>query len=262
MNNIHSTTIIHPSAQIGDNVTIGPYCIIGENVIINDNNNISNHVVIEKDTTLGTGNKIHSNAVLGGDPQDLGYKGEQSFLEIGNNNLIREFVTLNRGSREGNKTIIGNNNMFMAYSHVGHDCIVHNNVICTNAVGISGHCIIEDKAIIGGIAGLHQFVRVGKMAMVGGLSKVNIDVPPFTLCDGHPLKVRAINTIGLRRNGVSKEAITALSDAVRLVFHARLSRRSAINLVKEQLYHYDEVKYFISFIEAVREGNSGRQEQS
>lgn len=260
-NNIHSTAIIHPTAQIGSGVTIGAYSIIGENVIIGNNNNISSHVVIEKDTTIGNDNTLASSVILGGDPQDLGYRGEKSYLKIGDGNLFREFATIHRGSREGNTTVVGNNNMFMAYSHIGHDCVVHNRVVCTNYTGVSGHCVLEDGAIIGGIVGIHQFVRVGKMSMIGGLSKVNVDIPPFTLCDGNPIRVRTVNSIGLRRNGVSKEAIDALSEAVRLLYHSQLNRTSAIRQIKE-LAMYPDLEYLISFVEAIREGKSGRQEQS
>ena len=259
MNKIDPTAIVHSSCQLGENVVVGPYVIIGENVKIGDNTEIMHHAVIEKDTTIGKNNKIFSSAVLGGDPQDLGYFGEKSYLEIGDNNKIREFVTIHRGSREGNITKIGDNNYLMAYVHVGHDCIIKNNVICTSFAGISGHCLIEDYAIIGGLAGLHQFVRVGTMAMIGGLSKVNKDIPPFTLCDGNPVTVRSTNTVGLKRRGKSKEAISALADSVRIIFHARLNRTTAIKMVLDKYPDIEEVKYLVNFIDAVREGNAGRQ---
>ena len=259
MNKIDKTAIIDPSCKLGDNIVIGPYAVIGPNVTIGDNTEIMHHAIIEQDTVIGKNNKIHSNAVLGGDPQDLGYHGEKSYLEIGDNNLIREFVTIHRGSREGNVTKIGNNNYIMAYVHIGHDCIVENNVICTSFAGISGHCLIEDYAIIGGLAGLHQFVRVGKMAMIGGVSKVNKDIPPFTLCDGNPVTVRTTNTVGLRRRGKSKEVISALSDSVKIIFNSGYNRQTSISIVKEKYPDVEEVQYLIDFITAVREGNSGRQ---
>ena len=248
MNKIDSTAIIDPSCELGDNVVIGPYVIIGKNVKIGDNTEIMSHAVIEQDTIIGKNNKIYTSAVLGGDPQDLGYFGEQSFLEIGDNNKIREFVTIHRGSREGNITKIGNNNYLMAYCHIGHDCEVQNNVICTAFAGISGHCLIEDYAIIGGLAGLHQFVRVGTMSMIGGTSKVNSDIPPFTLCDGNPVTVRTTNTIGLRRHGKSNEIISALSDSIRIIFHSKLNRKSAISIVSEKYPNIEEVKYLTNFI--------------
>ena len=259
MNKIDSTAIIHPSCQLGDNVTIGPYAFIGENVKIGDGTVIMHHASIEQDTTIGKNNKIYPNADLGGDPQDLGYFGEKSFLEIGDNNFIRENVTIHRGSREGGVTKIGNDNFLMANCHIGHDCQVCNNVICTAFAGISGHCIIEDYAIIGGLAGLHQFVRVGTMAMIGGVSKVNKDIPPFTLCDGNPVTVRTTNIVGLRRRGKSKEVISALSDAVRIIFNSKLNRRSAIQLVHDKYAGVDEVEYLLNFVTAVKDGSSGRQ---
>lgn len=261
MSKIHKAAIIHPSAIIGENTEIGAYSIIGENVILGDNNNISSHVVIEKDTKIGSGNTISSGAILGGDPQDLGYKGEKTFLEIGDNNLIREFVTIHRGSREGNITKVENGNMIMAYAHIAHDCHIHNNTVLTNYAGLCGHCVIEDRAIIGGLTGLHQFVRVGTMAMIGGVSKVNVDIPPFTLSDGNPVRIRGVNAIGLRRNRVSKDAIDALSEAVRLIYNAKLSRSVAIRQIREREM-YPEVEYLISFVEAIRDGKSGRQEQN
>ena len=259
MNNIDKTAIIHPTCQLGDNITIGPFVCIGENVKIGDNTEIMSHSVIEKDTAIGKNNKIFSNVVLGGDPQDLGYTGEQSFLEIGDNNKIREFVTIHRGSREGNITKIGNDNYLMAYVHVGHDCIIHNNVICTSFAGISGHCVVEDYAIIGGLAGLHQFVRVGTMAMIGGLSKVNKDIPPFTLCDGNPVTVRTTNTVGLRRRGKSNEVISALSDSIKIIFNSSLNRNSAVKLVMDKYPDIPEIKYLVDFVKAVKQGSSGRQ---
>ena len=261
MSKIHSTAIIHPSSTIGENVEIGAYSIIGENVILGDNNKISSHVIIEKDTKIGSDNTIASSAILGGDPQDLGYKGERTFLEIGDNNIIRECVTIHRGSKEGNITRVENNNMIMAYAHIGHDCHIHNNVVLTNYAGISGHCIIEDRVIIGGLTGLHQFVRVGTMAMIGGVSKVNIDIPPFTLSDGNPVRIRSVNAIGLRRNRVSKDAVDALNEAVKLIYNAKLSRSVAIRQIREKEM-YPEVEYLISFVEAIRDGKSGRQEQN
>ncbi|MBQ0104788.1 MAG: acyl-ACP--UDP-N-acetylglucosamine O-acyltransferase [Armatimonadetes bacterium] len=259
MNKIDPTAIIHPTCQLGDNIIIGPYAVIGENVQIGDNTEIMHHAVIEKDTKIGKNNKIHTSAVLGGDPQDIGYHGEKTFLEIGDNNQIREFVTIHRGSREGNITKVGNDNFLMAYVHVGHDCIIHNNVILTAFVGISGHCVVEDYAIIGGLAGLHQFVRVGTMAMIGGVSKVNIDIPPFTLCDGNPVKVRSTSSIGLNRRGKSKAVISALSDSVKIIFHSQLNRRTAISQVKEKYPNIEEVTYLTDFLEAGRQGNNGRQ---
>ncbi|MBQ9358156.1 MAG: acyl-ACP--UDP-N-acetylglucosamine O-acyltransferase, partial [Abditibacteriota bacterium] len=242
MKNIHDTAIIAPTAEIEDNVTIGPYCVIGDNVHIGDGSCLQNHVVIVRDTFIGRNNRIHSGAVLGDDPQDLGYGGEQCFLRIGDDNQIREYATIHRGSREGQTTQVGNSNLFMAYSHIGHDCVVQNHVICTNYAGISGHCVLEDYAIIGGLAGLHQYVRVGKMAMVGGASKVNIDVPPFTLCDGNPLRIRSVNSVGLRRRGVSKESIEVLREAVRLLYLSGLNRKTALNLLGE-LPQVEELLY-------------------
>lgn len=262
MNKIHETAIIHPTAKLGDNVSVGPYSIIGENVTIGDNTQISHHVVIEKDTTIGKNNEIFSGAVLGGDPQDIGYHGEKSYLEIGDNNKIREFVTIHRGSREGLTTKVGNNNYLMAYVHIGHDCVLYNNIICTSFVGISGHCVLEDYVVIGGLAGLHQFVRVGKMAMVGGTTRGNTDIPPFTLCAGNPMTVRTTNTVGLKRRGMDNKTISALSDSVRIIFHSKLGRKTALEIVSKKYKDIEEVNYLVDFLNAVRDGNNGRQEQN
>ncbi|MBR4749627.1 MAG: acyl-ACP--UDP-N-acetylglucosamine O-acyltransferase [Abditibacteriota bacterium] len=260
MSDIHSSAVISPSAVIGSGVVIGPYSVIGDNVVIGDGTRLISHVVIRQDTVIGSNNVIHSGAVLGDDPQDIGYGGEKTFLKIGNDNQIREYVTIHRGSKEGNTTVIGNSNMLMAYSHVGHDCVVHDHVICTNYAGISGHCVIEDYAIIGGLAGLHQFVRVGKMSMVGGCSKVNVDIPPFTLCDGNPLRIRNVNSVGLRRRGVDRDTIDGLREAVRLLYNSGLNTKTAINLIKE-LPPTPELTYLMDFVCASRDGTYGRQEQ-
>jgi UDP-N-acetylglucosamine acyltransferase len=185
---IHPTAVVDSSAELAPDVAIGPYCVIGRDVVIGRGTRLESHVVIEPYTTLGEECQVRQGTVLGGPPQDHKFRGERSYLVIGNRNIIREFVTIHRASGEDEATRIGDDNMIMAYCHVGHNVWLGNGIIMANQVGMSGHCLVEDRVVFGGIVGLHQFVRIGKFAMIGGMSKVVMDVPPFMLADGRPAK--------------------------------------------------------------------------
>jgi len=199
---IHPTAVIDPSAELAEDVTVGPYCAIGKNVIIGRGTRLESHVVIEQDTTLGEACQVRQGAVLGGPPQDHKYKGERSYLILGDRNIVREFATLHRATGEEAATRIGDDNMIMAYCHVGHNALLGNGIIMANQVGISGYCLVEDRVVFGGMVGVHQFVRIGKLAMIGGMSKVVQDVPPFMTADGRPNQVVGMNVLGLRRAGI------------------------------------------------------------
>ena len=215
---IHSTAIIDSKAKISENVHIGPYCVIGPNVEINENTEIQSHVNISGNTKIGKGNKIYPFVSIN-DPQDLKYNGETTDLVIGDNNKIREYVTINPGTvGGGGKTIIGNNCLFMVSSHVAHDCQLGNNIIIANNVAIAGHAIIDDHVIIGGNSAVQQFTRIGKMAMIGGMTGVLHDVIPYGLSTGNRNSLQGLNLIGLRRSKFDNKDILGLSDAYKEIF--------------------------------------------
>ena len=199
---IHPTASIHPNAQLNDGVIVGQGSIIGPEVIIGSGTSVGPNSVIEGKTILGRNNKIFPNVFLGLEPQDLKYKGANTELIIGDDNTFRECVTINKATNEGEKTIIGNNNLMMAYSHIGHNCEIGNNVILSNSVQVAGHVVIEDCAIVGGCLGIHQFVHIGYLSMIGGMTRVTRDVPPFCLVEGSPGRLRGLNKVGIKRSGL------------------------------------------------------------
>lgn len=255
MREIHETAVVHPNARIGRNVVIGPYAIIGENVEIGDNCIIDPQVSIEGWTTIGEGNRFYHGATIGCEPQDLKFKGEKSFLFIGDNNIFRENVTISRGTEGGGgETRIGSNNLFMAYSHVAHDCQVGNNIVMGNCTALAGHVVIEDRAIIAGLSGVHQFCKIGKMAMVGAHTKIVKDVPPFVLVDGNPAKVSGINVVGLRRNGISPEIRDEIKKAYRILYRSSLTINQAVEQMEQELQGIPEVDHFIRFLRSAERG--------
>lgn len=256
---IHPTALIDPSAELGTGVSVGAYSIIGPNVRVGDGTKIASHVVIENNTTIGKNCSIMPGAVLGGAPQDYRYKGEPTYLVIGDGNIIRECVTIHRASGEGETTVVGDNNMLMAYCHIGHNCTLGSGITMANAVGISGHVQIEDKVVFGGIVGVHQKVRIGKLAMVGGFSKVVQDIPPFVVADGRPSKVYDLNVIGLRRNGVSPKVRSHLKHAYKLLYRSNLNCSQALGAIENEIEPSEELQYLLDFIRNVRLGFGGRQ---
>jgi len=251
---IHPTAIVSKKAKVAGDVQVGPYSIITDNVVIGKSTRIHAYCVIEGNTTVGEDCEIFTGAVIGSQPQDLKYKGEKSFLEIGDNNIIREYSTFNPGTEEGSKTIVGSNNIFMAYSHIAHDCAVGNNCIIANNGTLAGHVTIEDKVVVGGLAAIHQFVRVGMLSIIGGCSKVVQDIPPYSTCDGHPARVYGLNLTGLRRNGIAKDSIEHLGQAFRILFNAGLTIRHALEKIKEEVPPGNEVSYLIDFIKKSQRG--------
>ena len=203
---IHPSASVHPNAELHDGVIIGQGAIIGPEVIIGSGTSVGPNSVVDGKTILGKHNKIFPNVFLGLEPQDLKYKGANTELIIGDNNTFRECVTINKATDEGEKTIIGNNNLIMAYSHVGHNCEIGNNVILSNSVQVAGHVIIEDCAIVGGCLGIHQFVQIGYLSMIGGMTRVVRDVPPFCLAEGSPGRLRGLNKVGIKRSGLIEKS--------------------------------------------------------
>ena len=251
---IHPTAIVDKKAKLADDVEVGPYAIIGPDVEIASSSTIGGHVVIEGRTSIGENCRVFTGAVLGSPPQDLKYKGAKSFLKIGNNNTIREYTTMNPGTDEGGVTYIGDENLFMAYSHVAHDCKIGNSCIIANAGTLAGHVTLEDRVVIGGLTAIHQFVKVGRLAMIGGCSKVVQDVPPFSTCDGHPTRVYGLNLIGLRRSEISKESQAALNKSFKVLFYSGLALKNAAEKVKEEFGDSSEVRYLLDFIKDSKRG--------
>jgi len=256
---IHPSVVVHPSAELAPDVSIGPYSVIGPNVVIGQGCRLESHVIIDSHTTIGDNCQIRQGAVLGGPPQDHKYKGERSFLIIGDRNIIREFVTIHRATGEGEATRIGNDNMIMAYCHIGHNALLGSGITMANQVGISGHCLVEDRVVFGGILGIHQFVRIGKLAMIGGMSKVVTDVPPFMLVDGRPSKVDNLNVLGLRRAGIPPKVRTGLKQAFRLLYRSGLNLSQGIEAAYNEVDPSEERDYLLEFLSNIRRGHAGRQ---
>jgi len=254
---IHKSAIVSPKARLGEGVSVGPYSVITDAVVIGDGSAIGTHCNISGNTTIGKNCQVFTGAVLGSRPQDLKYKGEKSILEIGDNNIIREYCTFNPGTEDGAKTVVGNGNLFMAYSHVAHDCVVGNNCVIANNGTLAGHVAVEDQAVIGGLVAVHQFVRVGKLSIIGGCSKVVQDIPPFSTCDGHPARVYGLNLIGLRRHQVSRESIDNLDRAFRIFFGGGLSKKTALEQVATQIKSTPEVTYLLNFMKSSERGVAG-----
>jgi UDP-N-acetylglucosamine acyltransferase len=255
---IHPTAVIHPLAQIDPSVQVGPYTVIGENVIIGAQTKLGPHVVIEPFTEIGRYNEICVGAVIGGTPQDLKYKGGASWVKIGDYNTIREYVTINRATAEGEVTLIGHHNLLMAYSHVAHNCVIEDEVIIANSVALAGHIHIESKARISGVLGVHQFVHIGRLAMVGGMSRIERDVPPFTIVEGNPSRVRSLNLVGLKRSGVSSEEINLIKKAFRLVYRSNTPMQESLDQL-ELLSDHPYVQHFRHFLQrsTTEEGRRG-----
>jgi len=252
---IHETAIVSSGAEIADDVEIGPYAIIGENVCIDEGTVIGPRAIIEGWTTIGKSNKIYAGAVVGNEPQDLKFKGEKSYLFIGDNNIIREYATISRGTRGGGgETRIGNGNMFMSYVHIAHDCQIGNNIVIAHGTGVAGHVVIEDRAVIGGLAGIHQFTKVGKMAMIGAHSMVTKDIPPFIKVAGNPARVYGINIVGLRRNGVSPSVRQEIKRAYKILYRSNLNVSQAIDQMEQELPGIEEVDHFLRFLLSAERG--------
>jgi UDP-N-acetylglucosamine acyltransferase len=253
---IHQTAIIHPAAEVGREVSIGPYTVIGEGVIIGDGCQLGAHVTIEKWTELGPSCRVAPGAVLGCQAQDLKFEGGKSFVKIGANNLIREFATVHRSNHEGGVTSIGDDNFLMAYAHVGHDCEIGNNTIITSFTGLSGHVRVEDRAFLSGFVAVHQFVSIGTMAMVSGNSRVVKDVPPYVIAEGNPVLIRGLNSVGLQRNGVSPEARQILKRAYKLIFRSELNTTQAVEEIESSLELIPELELLTTFIKNSSRGIS------
>ncbi len=251
---IHSTAIVHPQAEIGEGVNIGPYAVIADKVRIGAHSSIGAHAVIEPGTQLGQNCRIYPHTVIGGVPQSLKFKGEDSLLKIGDYTIVREFATINRATADSGETVIGKHCYIMSYAHVAHDCRLGDHVIMANAATLAGHITIEDHAILGGLTPVHQFVRIGAYSMVGGASGVGKDILPYTMASGVPAKIYGLNLVGLKRHGFSSETIKKLEQAYKLIFHSKLNTSQAVAAIKEKISPCPEIEHWLEFIKTSQRG--------
>ena len=234
---IHKFADVSPKAELGEGVQVGSGAVIGPDVIVGPNTWIGPNVIIEGRVKIGSNNKIFPGACIGLEPQDLKYKGDLTDVLIGDNNTFRECITINRATFKGEKTIIGNCNLLMAYSHLGHNCEIGNNVVIANSVQIAGHVVVEDRAVIGGCLGIHQFVHIGYLAMVGGMTRVDRDIPPFCLAGGHPGRLRGLNKVGIKRNNLdknNKEEYLQLKRIWTLLFKSKYLISEGLKIAKQE----------------------------
>jgi len=239
---IHPTAVIHPKSELHSTVQVGAYAVIGANVKVGPETVIGPHVVLDGTCEIGSRNQIFPGAAIGMESQDLKYMGEPTGVQIGNNNVIREYVTINRATGADQVTVIGDNNLLMAYVHVGHNCVVGDSVIIANAVALAGHVHIESRARLSGVLGVHQFVHIGGMSMVGGMARIDRDVPPYMLVEGNPARVRTLNLVGLKRSGMSTNDLQILRKAFRILYRSDFSFKEALEQLEmlaetEQLQH-------------------------
>ena len=253
--NIHPTAVVHPKAVIAEGVEIGPYTVIGEHVSIGRDTKVASHVLIEGWTTIGERNQIYSFSSIGTPPQDISYRNEETFLTIGDDNIIREFATVHRATTKADrKTEIGNKNFLMAYIHVAHDCKLGNHIIMANNAAFGGHVTVGDHAVLGAIVGIHQFVRIGAYAMLGGQSAIVLDVPPYVNATGNRAQLYGLNLIGLKRKGFSDAVINDLKKAYKTIFRSGLTLEAALQKVVEDFPDSKEVTYFVDFMRHSKRG--------
>jgi UDP-N-acetylglucosamine acyltransferase len=251
---IHPTAIVEPGAEIGAGSVIGPYCIVEANVVLGQDCWLQHHVTLCGPTRAGARNKFYAYCSIGQQTQDLKYLGEPTFLEIGDENTFREFVTVNRSTTSEGKTTIGSCGNFLAYSHIGHDCTVGDAVIFSNNATLAGHVRISDHAVMGGLTAVHQFCRIGRFAITGGCSKIVQDVPPFMIADGNPAEIRGVNLIGLERNGYPPESVKWIKEAFRLIYRSKYNTRQALEAIQKELPASEEVTQILQFIEQSERG--------
>ena len=254
MPEIHPSAVIHSDAIIGDDCEVGPYCVIGRHVTLGQANRLHSHIVIDGHTEIGTGNEFFPFASVGLKTQDLKWKGGTTWTRIGDRNTFRENVTVHSATGDGEATVMGSDNHILAYSHIAHNVLLGNHVILSNNGTLAGHVIVEDYAIVGGLAAVHQFCRLGKMSILGGCTKVVSDVAPYMMVDGNPARTRAVNKVGLERNGVAAEAQDAIRQAHRLYFRKGLTGANAVEAIRAEVPQLPEVEHFLSFIETSERG--------
>lgn len=251
---IHPTAVVASDARIGADVEIGPYAVVGDNCEVGDGCVIAARAILERNVILAPRVKVGSGSILGGDPQDLKYRGEPTTVEIGEGTTIREYTTINRGTTYSHKTTVGRDCFVMSYVHLAHDCHIGNNVIISNTTQLAGHVIVEDFAILSGVSAAHQFVRIGAHSFVGGCSRVAKDVPPYLKAVGNPVKLYGLNSVGLQRRGFPEQTVRELKRAYRLLFRSELNVSQALERARAELEPVPEVTHFLDFIEASARG--------
>lgn len=252
---IDPTAFVHPTAELDSGVVVGPYSVIGEDARIGKNTRIASHVTIDKWTTIGKDCNIFQFVSIGAPPQDLGYKGERTEVIIGDNNVIREFVTIHRATTKDKKqTVCGSNNLFMNYVHIAHDCRLGNNIIMANSATLAGHVSIDDFAIVGGLVAVHQFVRIGAYCIIGGASAVSKDIPPYVMAVGNRAKLYGLNRVGLKRQGFSKEELEEIKNAYQVIFKSSLTLTEALAKLEEKSAASGHAKRFLDFIKGSKRG--------
>jgi len=255
MAQVHPTAVVHPGARLHETVEVGPYSVIGEKVTIGEGSRVGPHVVIDGRTTIGARNRIFPFASVGGAPQDLKYAGEDTQLIIGDGNTLRESTTLNIGTAGGGGvTRVGHNNLFMAYSHVAHDCVVGNGCVIANSVALAGHVVLEDSVILGGLSAVHQFTRLGKHAFIAGGSMVVMDVAPYCTAQGDRAELAGLNVVGLQRHGFSEEQIGRIKEAYKILFRSKLQLAEALAQLKAEMGGQSEIDYLVDFVSQSKRG--------
>lgn len=245
---VHATALVDDGASLGCGVVVGPYSIVGPGVTLGAGTTLGSHVLIERDTVVGQDCQVFQGAVLGTDPQDLKFKGERTTLEVGDRTVVREYVTVNRGTAASGRTVVGSDCLLMAYAHVAHDCELGNHVVLANAVNMAGHVVIEDWVTVGGLTAIHQFVRIGAHAFVGGASRIAQDVPPYLRAAGSSPKLYGLNSVGLKRRGFSEEVRQALKASYRLLFQSGLNISQGLARAEAEIEPCPEALHLLSFI--------------
>lgn len=251
---VHPSAIVSPRASLGERVEVGPFAIIGDGCEVGDDCEIAPRATLERDVKLGVGVKVGIGTVLGGAPQDLKYAGEHTTVEIGDNTVIREYSTVNRGTAQSFKTTVGSHCLLMSYVHLAHDCHIGNGVILANGVQLAGHVTIDDRATVSGLSAVHQFTRIGRHSFIGGMSRVSKDIPPFLKAVGNPLKLYGLNSIGLQRSGFPEDVVLELKRAYRLFFRSDLNLSQAMQRAETELEMFPEVGELIRFVEGSQRG--------
>lgn len=254
MSHIHPTAVVHPDAKIHSSVTIDPYVVIGPHVSIGEDTRIMAHTVIDGHTTIGARCEIFPMASIGQKTQDLKFTGGTCYLVIGDDNTIREFVTINTATEDGGTTRIGNHNHIMAYCHIAHNCVIGNHVIMSNLATLAGHITVEDYVVIGGMGGLHQFVRIGMMSMVGACTKITQDVTPYTIVEGNPAAPKGLNSVRMKRLDFSTDTLNAIKKAYRLIYREGLQTKEAVARIRAELDAYPEALRMADFVENTERG--------
>ena len=251
---IHATAIVDPGAELGAGTVVGPYCIVEAGVVLGPDCWLQHHVTLCGPMRAGARNKFYAYCSIGQQTQDLKYRGEPTYLEIGDENSFREFVTVNRSTTAEGKTRVGSCGNFLAYSHIGHDCTVGDAVVFSNNGTLAGHVQVGDGAIMGGLTAVHQFCRIGRYAITGGCSKIVQDVPPFMIADGNPAEIRGINLVGLERNGFAPESVKWIKEAFRLIYRSKFNTRQAVEAIQKELPANEEITQLLEFIASSERG--------